>query len=76
MSDTGEQRDEPAAERIDKGAEQRELEAAGWERVEREGKIVWRNPRSGFLYPQGAAIALVREAVDTSDIPKEPEGGA
>jgi hypothetical protein len=76
VSDTGEQRDEPAAERIDKGAEQRELEAAGWERVEREGKIVWRNPRSGFLYPQGAAIALVREGVDTSDIPKEPEGGA
>jgi hypothetical protein len=76
VSDTGEQRDEPAAERIDKGAEQRELEAAGWERVEREGKIVWRNPRSGFLYPQGAAIALVRENANPSDVPKEPEGGA
>lgn len=76
MSDTGEQRDEPTTERIDKGAEQRELEAAGWEKVEREGKIVWRNPRSGFLYPQGAAIALVREGVDAEDVPKEPEGGA
>ena len=44
--------------------ERRELEAAGWVRMEREGKIVWRNPKSGHLYPQGAAVALVRrEAV-------------
>jgi hypothetical protein len=75
VSDTGEQRDEPATERIDKDAEQRELEAAGWERMEREGKIIWRNPKSGFLYPQGAAIALLREGVDAGDVPKGPEGG-
>jgi hypothetical protein len=24
------------------------------------GKLVWRNPRSGHLYPQGAAISLIR----------------
>jgi hypothetical protein len=41
-------------------AQQRELEAAGWERLDRLDKLVWRNPRSGYLYPQGAAIALVR----------------
>jgi hypothetical protein len=45
---------------VDLKAQQRELEAAGWERLERVGKLVWRNPRSGHLYPQGAAIALIR----------------
>ena len=51
---------EPVTEQIDKQAEQRELEAAGWERIERQGKIVWRNPESGHLYPQGAAITRLR----------------
>jgi hypothetical protein len=46
--------------RLDLEAQERELVAAGWERLERVGKIVWRNPRSGHLYPQGAAIALIR----------------
>jgi hypothetical protein len=45
---------------IDLKAQEQELEAAGWERVERLGKIVWRNPESGHLYPQGVAIALIR----------------
>jgi hypothetical protein len=45
---------------VDLKAQEQELEAAGWERLERLGKVVWRNPRSGYLYPQGAAIALVR----------------
>lgn len=75
MSDAGEQREEPVAEHIDKEAEQRELEAAGWERLEREGKIVWRNPESGHLYPQGAAIALLRRTADPQDLPEEQEGG-
>ena len=41
-------------------AQEQELEAAGWERLERMGKVVWRSPGSGYLYPQGAAIALIR----------------
>ena len=41
-------------------AQRRELEAAGWERLDHLDKLVWRNSRSGYLYPQGAAIALVR----------------
>src|ERR671917_737740 len=45
---------------VDLKAQQRELEAAGWQRLERVGKLVWRNPRSGHLYPQGAAISLIR----------------
>jgi hypothetical protein len=76
MSDAGERRAEPEAEPIDKEAEQRELESAGWEQVERQGKIVWRNPESGHLYPQGVAVALVRERGDAGEAPKKPEGGA
>jgi hypothetical protein len=55
--------------------ERRELEAAGWEPEEREGETVWRNPENGLVYPQGVAIAMVREEVDP-DIPKGPEGAA
>lgn len=55
--------------------ERRELLAAGWEPEERDGETVWRNPESGFWYPQGVAIAMLREGVDP-DVPKEPEGGA
>lgn len=53
--------------------ERRELEAAGWERIVREGEVVWRNPESGYLYPQGVAIAMLREGAD-ADVPMEPEG--
>jgi hypothetical protein len=53
---------------VDKEAEQRELGAAGWERLERQGKVIWRNPQSGYLYPQGAAMALLRRQ-------RENEGG-
>jgi hypothetical protein len=42
--------------------QRRELEAAGWELVERGGgKTIWRNPLSGRLYPQSVAITMVRE---------------
>jgi hypothetical protein len=57
--------EEPESERLDQESEQRELEAAGWVRMEREGKIVWRNPESGHLYPQGAAVAFVRRSTDS-----------
>ena len=53
-----------------------ELEAAGWERLERrEGETVWRNPENGFAYPQGIAVAMVREGADP-DVPKGLEGEA
>ena len=69
----GAYRDKPAAaEPIDKEAEQRELEEAGWERIERLGKTVWRNPHSGHLYPQGVAIALLR----AGRFPEAAEEGA
>ncbi len=57
--------------------EQHELEEAGWERVEREGDPVWRNPQSGLSYPQGVAVAMLREGAGrVGDVPKNPEGGA
>jgi hypothetical protein len=52
------------------------LERAGWERSEREGETVWRNPVSGLLvYPQGVAVAMVREGANP-DVPLGPEGGS
>ena len=50
-----------AGERDD---ERRELEAAGWEPEERKGESVWKNPANGLLYPQGQAVAIVREGAD------------
>ncbi len=48
--------------RSEKEQQQYELEAAGWELVERgSGKTIWRNPRSGRLYPQHVAITMVRD---------------
>jgi len=35
--------------------EERELEEAGWERVEVAGETYWSKPDSGRLYPRGAA---------------------
>jgi hypothetical protein len=46
---------------IDPEGEQRELEAAGWERVDVQGKIFWLNPESGHRYPQGPAIRRLRQ---------------
>jgi hypothetical protein len=48
--------------RNEKERQQGELEDAGWELVERgSGKTIWRNPRSGRLYPQYVAITMVRD---------------
>jgi hypothetical protein len=51
------------------------LERAGWERLELEGGTVWRNPVSGLVYPQGIAVAMVREGANP-DVPLGPEGGS
>ena len=62
--------------RDDESDERRELEAAGWGSEDRAGKAVWQNPDSGYWYPQGVAIAMLREGANPGDVPKEPEGGA
>ncbi len=52
------------------------LEAAGWKLTESTvEKKIWRNPQSGYLYPQGVAAAMVREQTNT-DGPREQEGDA
>jgi hypothetical protein len=56
--------------------DRRELEAAGWERLERsDGKDVWLDPDNGFMYPQAVAVAMVREGSE-ADVSSDPEGTA
>jgi len=56
--------------------DRRELEAAGWERLERsDGKDIWLDPDNGFMYPQAVAVAMVREGKE-ADVPRDPEGTA
>jgi hypothetical protein len=47
----------PAGVALDKveRTEEQELEEAGWERVEAQGRISWRRPDTGYLYPRGPA---------------------
>ncbi len=59
-----------------KEEQRRELEAAGWELVERGGgKTIWRNPQSGRLYPQSVAITLVREGPSPRIVDEAPGTG-
>ena len=53
-----------AAVPVDPQAQRRELEEAGWKPLERMGKLVWQRPDSQYLYPQGVAIRIVREAAE------------
>jgi hypothetical protein len=43
--------------------EARQLEEWGWVRVEVEGDTFWRRPRSGHLYPRGAAYDVLMRMV-------------
>ena len=60
--------------RNEKERQQGELEDAGWELVERgSGKTIWRNPRSGRLYPQYVAITMVRDEPSPEIADEGPE---
>jgi hypothetical protein len=59
--------------RNERDEDRRELEAAGWRSKEREGKTVWQHPENGLWYPEGVAIAMLREGAD-ADVPIGPEG--
>ncbi|MCA1730593.1 MAG: hypothetical protein LC751_14665 [Actinobacteria bacterium] len=59
--------DEPTAVPIDLEGQQRELEAAGWGREEHQGKLLWRHPVSGHLYPQGPAYNRLKIDLDNED---------
>ncbi len=65
---------QPDAVPVDLEAQRRELEEAGWKRLERLGKVVWQRPNSNYLYPQGVAVRLIREAADNEPAESgEPE---
>jgi hypothetical protein len=55
-----ERKDQPETVPVDVESQERQLEAAGWEPIERLGKRVWRHPKSGHLYPQGPAVKRLR----------------
>ena len=40
--------------------ERRLLEEMGWELVEMEGDTFWRRPDTGYLYPRGPAVDVLR----------------
>ena len=73
MSDYDDRREDPYSVSYNPSEEQRKLEAAGWKRVDRQGKLFWRNPQSGHVYPQGAAVERLREIA--SQEKEEEEGG-
>lgn len=73
MSIEKNRREDPSSVSYNPAEEQRKLEAAGWRRVERQGKLFWGNPQSGHLYPQGTAGQRLR-AITAFD--EEPEGDA
>ena len=52
---------------IDLEGEQRELEAAGWERLDIQGKVLWVNPQSGHRYPQRPAIRRLRQMQEETE---------
>ncbi len=57
----------------DPDKQQRKLEAAGWERVDRQGKLFWRNPRSDHLYPQGTAVQRLKVITASEESEAESE---
>lgn len=65
-------RKDPVSVSYSPGEAQRKLEAAGWERVYRQGKLFWRNPQSGYLYPQAAALQRLRAIASE----EESDGGS
>jgi hypothetical protein len=60
----------------DPEGEQRELEAAGWKRMDIQGKIFWVNPQSGHRYPQGPAISRLRRMQEEAEQGKGERRGA
>ncbi len=49
MSIDKDSREDPVSVSYNPSKEQGKLEDAGWERVDRQGKLFWKNPQSGRL---------------------------
>ena len=74
MEESGAYDEKPNSVATDLEAQQRKLEAAGWVRSERQGKLFWRNPESGHVYPQGAAMEHLRRRARGTDEGSEGDG--
>jgi len=55
-----ERKHQPETVPVDVESQERQLEEAGWEPIERLGKRVWRHLESGHLYPHGPALKRLR----------------
>ncbi len=76
MSIEKDRRENPLSVSYDPDKQQRELEAAGWERRDRQGKLFWRNPTSGHLYPQGTAVQRLKAITASEESEAEPEANS
>ena len=61
---TGRTLPEDHAFKLVREEERQLLSEAGWVRVEVEGDAYWRKPDSGYLYPQGPAVDVLRAQKD------------
>ena len=62
--ETGRRLPEDHAFKLVREEERQLLSEAGWVRVEIEGDTYWRRPDSGYLYPQGPAVDVLRAQED------------
>ena len=76
MSIEKDRREDPLSVSYDPDKQQRKLEAAGWERVDRQGKLFWRNPRSGHLYSQGTAVERLKAITVSEESEAESEANS
>ena len=61
---TGRRLPEDHAFKLVSEEERQLLSEAGWARVNIEGDEYWRKPDSGYLYPQGPAVDVLRAQED------------
>ncbi len=65
---------------VDLEAQRRELEEAGWMRIERLGKVVWRRPNSTYLslraWLYGWSGKLPKTSLQNQGKPSEPPAPA
>ncbi len=76
MSIEKDRREDPLSVSYDPDKQQRKLEAAGRARVDRQGKLFWRNSQSGHLYSQGTAVERLKAITVSEESEAESEANS